>query len=327
MRRTLSPLLPLLIAAFVLLLADMAPAEQVEINVGVRADASPFSFKASDRQLSSGEEIKGPLRREGYEGYMVYICDRVLAEMRLKGDKPFSVNVIEINAKDRFPYLREGRIDILCDPATITPERLIGLHASPPLFVSGITYASRPQLQQQSCNTLVGFVGATTAESSGISIILESGDWPAYETILSKYLAGDESWRTESPICPTPKDRAPPIRAFPLHDDVARAFCDSELLHYVGDLEIITNALRAQSDCKFNLASVTFTDERYAVFGNTSGENLEKVALLADFFARLSQQVLSNPSLMDAAFRNSFGNQQQSRKLQLFYWSLRGASK
>ncbi|WP_118134698.1 transporter substrate-binding domain-containing protein [Oceanicella sp. SM1341] len=298
-----------------------APARAAELVVGVRADARPFSFRAS-APVFADPAAGGPLRAAGYDGYMVRVCDGVLAEMRRS--QGFEVVPRLVDAASRFELLRAGEIDILCDPATITRARLDEHLASGPIYLSGITFASRPSVPRNPCRTLVGFVASTTAEAEGLGAVLRAGEWPAFRDILIHFANNDEAWRSAEPACPQQEGRAQPLRAFPTHDALAEAFCNDEVIYYVGDIEIVTAVLGAQPDCRWRDALDTYTDDRYAIFLRGRDVAPEKAALLLEFLGTLSRRTLLRPSLLDEAFAGTFPGYRPSRKLSLFFWSLRG---
>lgn len=183
-------------------------APSIELRVGVRAKARPFSYRVrrpsnaevADRcQVENFESVKsGPLRSCGYEGFVVYICDEALKIMASSATiASFSVSAVDIEgsassefgkereARDRFEILnntKEG-IDILCDPATINRDRVRRFSVSVPIFATGIGYLQLPPqdpyggVRSDKQPAHVGVVGSTNAMQYGIMSILNSGEW------------------------------------------------------------------------------------------------------------------------------------------------------
>jgi hypothetical protein len=126
------------------------------VQIGVRTDAEPFSYKA------------GPYGDRKYAGYVVDLCYDIF-----KGSE-YSVVPVEISADNRFSRLKgskdEGddaaKVDILCEPTTLRYDRDVeqanGIF-SPIIFVSGVSYLMR-STRVLSPPTYLAFVQGTTAE-------------------------------------------------------------------------------------------------------------------------------------------------------------------
>lgn len=157
------------------------------LRVGLRNDAKPFSYRS---KTDASESIL-----EGYRGYMVEICRRVLRNMTNSGPfRGYSVEVATIEAKDRFPALAAGDIDLLCGPDSITSSRMRSYAVSHPMFVSGLTYAyldpkRREFPRARHCGNIIGVVRGTTAESSGLRMMADEGLLLRFDQALEVYLA------------------------------------------------------------------------------------------------------------------------------------------
>ena len=328
-----------------------AQSEPQELRIGVRKAARPFSYRAftprpngeTDHAFAPGT---GPIGAEGYDGYMVYICDEVLKEMLIpragmNGLHDFKVKVIDVDdmviarreADDTTPFDRldflQTEIDILCDPATINAERAKRFAMSPPLFVTGVGYlklkGERPP--DRACRknkALIGFVGATNAAQRGILTILNAGEWRNFrDTITAALRDGDNG--TEN--CPAPAGvggQGGIFWAGNTHDEVAKKFCDEEITYYVGDLEIIAEHARRHAGCQWSSGARSFTSDRYAIFANVPYSTPEKAMLIGRFFEILNREIAGPASLLDRAFFATFGEAKRSQKLDIFFWSMRG---
>ncbi|WP_105381802.1 type 2 periplasmic-binding domain-containing protein [Neorhizobium alkalisoli] len=197
---------------------------------------------------------------------------------------------------------------------------------------------------------LIGLVGGTNAQSRGIKALIDARELPLFEEQLVKYL------RQQSGTL-VPKDspcgaKGELVHKYPNHEKAAKAFCDGiDFNYYVGDLEIIRTYAEAIPGCKFDNGIVTYTNDRYGIFGKAIGESTEvsgqpapdgsgaqrppprqagespsadRKLLVARFFEIVAQKVVFNPSILDKAYNDTFPNQPQSRKLKLFYWAIRG---
>ena len=184
----------------------------LEIRVGVRADAEPFSYRAS--RYDDLEILKG------YGGYMVEICRRVLKRMTASG--PFGtadVVPVEVSSENRFHALEKSakvvpsrHVDMLCGPDSITLARLEKFNASHPLFLSGITFLRVRELPQGAhCKSVIGLVANTTAQREGLSMLARSGELVRFDKALDAWLAAApeaSSVSAEEPSSDEKLDRA-----------------------------------------------------------------------------------------------------------------------
>lgn len=303
-------------------------ADTGSIRVGVRNDARPFSYKLEGTRRSDSR-LPRP-RDRYYDGYVARICGNVMAEVERQHRTSFAVCPID-DPRQRFDLLEAGEIDILCDPSTITDPRLEKLMSSPPIYLSGITVATNPTLPAAfPCGALIGVVGGTTSDQYGIVEILKAGEFPKLETEIREALAND----AVRPECLKAAEEAghdaaayrePPIYLGPSHDDVARRFCNHEIAYYVGDIEIVKANLDTIPNCPYKGASMTYTDERYAIFGHVPvGGPQARLTGILQFFRELSEQALNQDSVLISSYNSTFPDATPSVKLKALYWSLTG---
>jgi len=199
----------LVVVAFVLV-AQAASAGTLDrvrsagvFKIGYRTDAEPFAFVNS-----IGEPA----------GYAVDLCREVAAATKQQlGIDTLKVDYVKVTAEDRFNAVKDGRIDILCDPATVTLGRRAIVDFSLFTFVDGASVLYRtdgPQGFKALAGQKVGVHKGTTTESElkgalarfniNADIVpvedhrdglkrLESGELAAYfadRAILSYLLAG-----------------------------------------------------------------------------------------------------------------------------------------
>jgi ABC-type amino acid transport substrate-binding protein len=92
--------------------------EQGVFRIGYRADAKPYSYRNEQGRPA---------------GYIVDLCREVAAA--------FGPNVrpefILVTAEQRFEAVQNGRVDILCDPTSVTVERRGMVDFSLPTFLDG----------------------------------------------------------------------------------------------------------------------------------------------------------------------------------------------
>jgi ABC-type amino acid transport substrate-binding protein len=151
------------IVALVLLAAQAAAAAGTldrirssgEFRIGYRADAAPFAYDSP-----SGEPA----------GYQVDLCREVAdAAQQQLGLDALKLDYVKVTAEDRFEAVKEGRIDILCDPATVTVSRRAMVDFSLLTFIDGASVLFRvdgPQGFDALAGQKVGVHAGTTTEAA-----------------------------------------------------------------------------------------------------------------------------------------------------------------
>jgi ABC-type amino acid transport substrate-binding protein len=94
-----------------------------KLTLGYRLDARPFSYR--DAQGNAA-------------GYSVALCRKVADDLKaeLKRDA-LNIEFVAVSSEDRFSALQQGKIHVLCDPATETLARRSTVSFSIPVFASG----------------------------------------------------------------------------------------------------------------------------------------------------------------------------------------------
>ncbi len=348
-------------ASLILILSGAVPAAaQPVLKVGVRTDAPPFSYLA--KPDPEGRLTKySPIQPSGevYTGYMVNLCATVLDEMQKS--RNFTVSWVAVPAKDRFTKLEDGQIDILCDPATITQERLAipGVMVSPPVYLSGVGRAETTRDQWAGhwpcIGPIAGVVEGTTAPRS-VRLIAENFGFG--ETFSPLVLAhpdvdnvvldakekesltrcpgaveqitrdvGPVATYVSAEVAETDPSAAFVVRSYPDHEALAKALCDGEIYYSVGDLEIVTLALQTYMekvpDCPARADPQVYSEERYGVFVRVSDQMTETDQLALAFLRQLSIDIhKGQDSLLVRSFSDNFDRQKISRSLDLFLWNI-----
>ncbi|MGG7567774.1 hypothetical protein ACQ5SO_16605 [Rhodovulum sp. DZ06] len=174
------------------------------LRIGVRGDAPPFSYRR--RALSASEKAAGgPADPDDFGGYVVDVCKQALARMPAGAPAEW----IEVSAAARMDLLRDQRIDVLCDPSTLTARRLSHpeLMASQPIYLSGVGFASHPPREDGwnrfwPCRgAVIGVVDGTTADRPGVRVIHEAQGFEVTpQGILGDYrLQRAPGWEELSP--------------------------------------------------------------------------------------------------------------------------------
>lgn len=93
------------------------------LRLGFRPDAPPYSYRTSNGEPS---------------GYIVDLCREVAAGVKKAQDLPaLKIEYVEVSSTTRFTELRDGRIDVLCDPSSVTMSRRAIVDFSLPTFIDG----------------------------------------------------------------------------------------------------------------------------------------------------------------------------------------------
>ena len=114
MKKTLSVLF-LMGVCFGANLADIQ--KDKVIKIGVRMDQTPFSA----------------MKNGSFEGFEVELAKAVAKKI---AGNDVKIELIGVNAKDRVPFLQDGRADIMFANMTVTPERMKSVDCSMPYLSS-----------------------------------------------------------------------------------------------------------------------------------------------------------------------------------------------
>jgi ABC-type amino acid transport substrate-binding protein len=118
-------------------------------RIGYRADAKPYSYQDANGQPA---------------GYVVDLCLEV-ANALGPNVRP---QYVRVAADQRFESVLNGRVDILCDPSSITLARREMVDFSLPTFIEGAGVISRSNKPVRSFEDFagkrVGVLGGTTSE-------------------------------------------------------------------------------------------------------------------------------------------------------------------
>ena len=117
-------------------------------RIGYRADARPYSY----------QDAKGRPA-----GYIVDLCEEVAAAL----GPGVRIDYVLVHAGERFELVRDGKIDILCDPSSVTIARREIVDFSLPTYLDGAGVLSRVSDPVQRFEDLAGkrvgvLIGTTT---------------------------------------------------------------------------------------------------------------------------------------------------------------------
>lgn len=194
------------------------------MRLGFRTDAPPYSYRATDRDPS---------------GYIVDLCREVVAGVQKAQNIPaLKIEYVEVTATTRLTALRDGKIDILCDPTTMTMSRRAMVDFSLPTFIDGagiLHRVSEMQRLEDLRGKKIGVLAGTTAEEVLKSTLGQLG-------IEAEVIAAQT------------------------HPDGVRSLSDGKIDAYFADRGILNYYLQnSRNPARMKLSDQYFTFETYAL--------------------------------------------------------------
>ena len=127
--------------------------ETKTFKIGYRSDAKPYSYRTE-----KGEPA----------GYIVDLCREVASEVSKAAGGGIRTEYVVVPSDRRFESVRDGRVDVLCDPASVTLVRRELVDFSLPTFLDGASILSRGAKPIESYPELagkrIGVLAGTTTE-------------------------------------------------------------------------------------------------------------------------------------------------------------------
>jgi ABC-type amino acid transport substrate-binding protein len=256
--------------------ADAATLDRVrasgKFTIGYRTDAPPFSYRS---------EIGEPA------GFIVDLCREVAAATKTElGLDSLEVAYVAVTAEDRFDAVAAGRVDLLCEPTTVTLSR----------------------------RRLVDFSLMTFIDGAGVMV---RADGPRSLTALAGQTVGVlEGTTTEAALRNTLADRkiAAQVVAVADHKDGLKRLRDGEFAAYFADRTILAGLLIEAGAGDLQVSDQYLTQEPYAL-ALTRGDT-EFRFLVDRTLARLYRS-----SAIDSIFTRHFGRARASDALKALYVS------
>lgn len=129
--------------------------ETQTLRIGYRHFAPPYSYASASGQPS---------------GYIVDLCREVGASLKRTLNLPkLNFEYVKVTAEDRLEAVRDGRIDILCEPTSMTMSRRSMLDFSLPTFIDGasvVTAGAPVKGLEDLAGRKVGVLKGTTTEET-----------------------------------------------------------------------------------------------------------------------------------------------------------------
>ena len=127
--------------------------ESGTFRIGYRSDAKPYSYRNENGQPA---------------GYIVDLCLEVAGAVTASTGGNVRIEYVLVSADQRFESVRDGKVDILCDPSSVTMPRRELVDFSLPTFLDGASVLYRTKKPVQRFEDLagkrVGVLSGTTTE-------------------------------------------------------------------------------------------------------------------------------------------------------------------
>lgn len=230
------------------------------LRLGFRMDAPPYSYRSADGSPA---------------GYMVDLCREVSENVKKSvGDPKLKIDFVEVTAANRLEAVRDGTVDILCDPTSVTLSRREIVDFSLPTIVDGASVLYRtsgPNHLADFDGKRIGVLQGTTTEQT-----LKTALWQL--------------------------DIKPQVVPMKTHEEGIRALSAGTLDAYFGDRGILLHYLRqSRKSAEIRIEDQYYTFETYALALPKDDGRLRLLvdATLADLYRTRSVQRI---------FTRSFGN-------------------
>lgn len=198
--------------------------ETGKLRLGFRADAPPYSYRGAN-----GEPA----------GYIVDLCREVADGVRKsKGLAALKIEYVEVTSASRLEYVRDGKIDMLCDPTSMTMSRRAMVDFSLPTFIDGAAVLHRVNelhRLEELRGKKIGVLRGTTTEE-------------VLKTTLAQLGIAAE------------------VVAVQAHPDGVRSLSEGRIDAYFGDRGILRyHLLNSRNPSDMKLSDEYFTFETYAL--------------------------------------------------------------
>jgi polar amino acid transport system substrate-binding protein len=125
------------------------------LTAGVRTDAVPFGYTDKNDTL---------------QGYSVDLIKLIQQRLEKQLNKPIKLELKTVDLKNRFNQVETGKLDIVCEATSITPEREQKVDFSTPYFTSGIQLLAREADAERLNPTLTSETKLKTVRESNITV-------------------------------------------------------------------------------------------------------------------------------------------------------------
>jgi polar amino acid transport system substrate-binding protein len=125
------------------------------LTAGVRTDAVPFGYTDKNNDL---------------QGYSVDLIKLIQQRLEKQLNKPIKLELKTVDLKNRFDQVETGKLDIVCEATSITPEREQNVDFSTPYFTTGIQLLVREADRERLDPTRTSETKLETVRESNITV-------------------------------------------------------------------------------------------------------------------------------------------------------------
>ena len=267
----------IVLAAFLALAGSVSAATLDRIKsdgtfrIGYRPDAAPFAYDGPDGVP---------------EGYAVDLCREVADAAKEKlGLETLKLDYVALNAENRFEAVKDGKVDILCDPATIT--------------------LSRREIVDFSLMTFI----------DGASVLFRAGGPQGFNALAGQKVGVHAGTTTETKLRNSLKAMSIEAEVVPVatHDEGLKRLVDGELAAYFGDRSILIYLLVTSGEAD----KLRLSDQHYSIepYGLAMARGDEDFRLLVD----RTLAGLYRSGKIASIFAATFGKAEASNLLKMMY--------
>ena len=232
------------------------------------------------------------------------------------GTTPSKLNVAEVHLEGRFTPIDEDKLDVICGPISMNPDRLEKYAFSYPIFLAGSSLAisSSTRVDREGSEAVIGVLENTT----GISVLTERNApilekfQPALSEEIQKYL---EQKKTEAEL--------EFIKIYYSYEDAFIDLCSGQILYFVGDYDILEayqEKFWTEKNCNVVVEGTTLSRETYAVlFSRKFLRTEEGLKFFLGFQKVLFESFQAGE--IDAIFETNFVGKRMSPHLKNFFAS------
>lgn len=307
--------------------ATLAANAEPVIKLGIRTDARPFAWMEQVPGKTPDYAVEPVFR-----GFLVRLCTDGIR------NAGYSFEQFAVTAEGRQGYIGpwvdgvtkpNNPVDVLCDPITITLERLERLEAydfTPIVFVANSSFVTRASGPEPKAATEDGLTPTMCRGPDGTERQREPGI-----TVDAGFLVGTTSEETYRIALDRGLLRAGPDQVicaveFTSHEEGIAQLCDGSLHYYFADNDItaayreaynLNNNLTGTSECQLTYMPGFLRYEPYAILVRTQD------ALFRRRFVRAIYGLFSGtpgtPSTVESAFSEFFEGRQPSEALKVLF--------
>jgi polar amino acid transport system substrate-binding protein/glutamate/aspartate transport system substrate-binding protein len=219
--------------------AGAAHAAGGDVVVAFRVDAAPFSSRGED----------------GFEGFIAGLCEQAVPRAGYR-----IAERVELTAASRPDAMEPGRVDLVCDPTTVTVARAGGVDFSPIVFTANSTFLQSARTHVLTDDEIAlsdDCLRIRDEEPSldlvGVGMVVNTTAEATFDLARATRRVGDT---LDYGLCRF---------EFESHAEGVSEVCGGFLSYYFGDLDIMAAELKRQETCTASRSDDFRAYEPYAI--------------------------------------------------------------